>query len=311
MVGPVPPGNCTAVTEFVFLAFPGQLWLQALHFTGMMLFFAATVTGNLLILKAIRGDARLHTPMYFFLESLSIIELSYAATIFPQMLVNSLQERKSITFRGCGAQMFFFIGLGSADCFLLVVMAYDRYVAICHPLHYMLRMTRRFCLGLVALSLALGGLLSLQIAALIFYLPFCGSNGVNHFFCDVNPVLKLASTDTRPAEIAQFAVSVLVLAVPFLVICISYVYIITTILRIHSAEGRRRTFHTCSSHLMVVLLQYSSCGVVYLHPKGIWSDKLDRQFSLVYTVVNPILNPLIYSLRNKELKQAIVKVIRR
>ncbi|XP_067406804.1 olfactory receptor 10W1-like [Emydura macquarii macquarii] len=309
--GLISPGNCTVVTEFMFLAFPTRLGLQALHFTGISLVFAATVAGNLLILVAIQGDTRLHTPMYLFLEGLSVIELSYVATIFPQMLVNALQERKSITFGGCGAQMFFFIGLGSSDCFLLVAMAYDRYVAICRPLHYTRLMTRQLCLGLVAASLALGGLLSLQIAVLIFRLPFCGSNMVNHFLCDVNQVLKLASTDTHSEAMAQFIASVLVVALPFLLICVSYIYIINTILSIHSAEGRRRTFQTCSSHLMVVLLQYSSCGLVYLHPKGSWSDKLDQLISLGYIFGSPIFNPLIYSLRNKELKEAIAKVIRR
>nr|XP_032631785.1 olfactory receptor 10W1-like [Chelonoidis abingdonii] len=305
------PGNHTVVMEFVFLAFPTYPDLQTLLFMGISLVFTAAVTGNLLILAAIREDSCLHTPMYFFLECLSIIELGYTAAIFPQMLVNALQERKRISFGGCGAQMFFFLGLGSSDCFLLVAMAYDRYVAICHPLHYTLIMTRQLCLWLVAASLALGGLLSLQITVLIFRLPFYGSNGVNHFLCDVNQVLKLARTDTRSEEIAQFIASVLIVILPFLLICVSYVYIITTILRIRSAEGRHRAFHTCSSHLMVVLLQYGCLSLVYLHPKGSWSDELDRLISLGYTFGSPIFNPLIYSLRNKELKEAIAKVFRR
>ncbi|CAM2115178.1 unnamed protein product [Caretta caretta] len=193
----MPPGNCTVVTEFIFLAFPTHPDLQTLFFMSISLVFTATVTRNLLILVAIRGDACLHTPMYFFLEGLSIVELGYAAAIFPQMLVNALQERKRISFGGCGAQVFFFLGLGSSDCFLLVAIAYDRYVAICHPLHYLLIMTWRLCLWLVATSLALRGLLSLLIVGLIFHLPFYDSNGVNHFLWVVNQVLKLAKTDTH------------------------------------------------------------------------------------------------------------------
>ncbi|XP_062974449.1 olfactory receptor 10V1-like [Elgaria multicarinata webbii] len=302
------PGNHSAVTEFVFLAFPNSRQVQALVFIAMLLVYIANFLGNLLIIVAIWEDPHLHTPMYFFLWSLSITEFCFTTSVVPQMLVNVLQEKKSITVAGCGAQMFFFIALGSTDSFLLVAMAYDRYVAICHPLHYTHIMTWQRCIWLVAASLALGGLLSMEIAVLIFHLPFNGANQIEHFFCDVNQLLTLASANTDFEEIAQFVGSILILSLPFLFIAASYICIIRTILQIPSTKGRLQTFNTCSSHLMVVLLQYGCGSLVYLHPKSRQFDKMDRLLSLVYTFGSPILNPIIYSLRNKELKDAIRKL---
>ncbi|XP_077175182.1 olfactory receptor 10Q1-like [Paroedura picta] len=302
------PGNHSSVTEFEFLAFPINIQLQVLAFIGMLLVYIAIILGNLLILVAICGQPRLHTPMYFFLGSLAIMELCYTTSVVPQMLVNSLQERKNISIRGCGTQMFFFIALGSADSFLLVVMAYDRYVAICQPLHYTHIMTRQRCAWLVAISLIFGGLMSMEIAVLIFRLPFNGSNKIEHFICDVNQLLKLASANTDFEEIAQFVGSIFILSVPFLLITVSYICIIKTILNIPSTKGQIQTFNTCSSHLMVVLLQYGCGSLVYLHPKSRTFDKMDHLLSLVYIFGTPILNPVIYSLRNKELKDAIRKL---
>ncbi|XP_054826009.1 olfactory receptor 10V1-like [Eublepharis macularius] len=302
------PGNHSAVMEFVFLAFPINTHQQVLVFIGMFLIYIAIILGNLLILVAVCGEPHLHTPMYFFLGSLSVMELCYTTSVVPQMLVNILQERKSITTWGCGTQMFFFIALGSADSFLLVVMAYDRYVAICQPLHYAHVMTWQRCTWLVAISLILGGLMSMEIVILIFHLPFNGSNKIEHFFCDVNQLLKLASADTSFEEIAQFVGSIFILTVPFLLIAVSYICIIMTVLQIPSTKGRIQTFNTCSSHLMVVLLQYGCGSLVYLHPKSRSFDKMDRLLSLVYIFGTPILNPIIYSLRNKELKDTIRKL---
>ncbi|XP_044276688.1 olfactory receptor 10Q1-like [Varanus komodoensis] len=302
-------GNHSVVTEFVFLAFPNNRLIQALVFTAMLLVYIANVLGNLLIIVAIWEHPSLHTPMYFFLWSLSITELCFTTSVIPHMLVNILQEEKSITVGGCGVQMFIFIALGSTDSFLLVAMAYDRYVAICHPLHYAHILTWQRCVWLVAMALALGVLLSMEIAVLIFHLPFNGSNQIEHFFCDVNQLLKLASTRTDSEEIAQFAGSVLILSVPFLLIAVSYICIIRTILQIPSAKGRVQTFNTCSSHLIVVLLQYGCGSLVYLHPKSRQFDKMDQLLSLVYIFGIPILNPVVYSLRNKELKDAVRKLV--
>lgn len=303
-------GNCTAVLDFMLLAFPTQPEYQILLFLGISVIYAAIITGNVLIMVAIWGNPHLHTPMYFFLGNLSVVELCYTAAVVPQMLLTSLQERKSITFRSCCAQMFFFIGLGSADCFLLAIMAYDRYVAICKPLYYTLIMTQQLCIQLVAASLLIGFLISFILVWLVFHLPFCGEHGIEHFFCDVPPVSKLTSNKTKLDEAGVFLTGITAIAVPFILICASYLFIAVTVLRIHSADSRRKTISTCSSHLAVVALQYGCCSFMYLRPSSSFSPKQDQMLSMVYTLGTPLLNPIIYSLRNREMKVALRKVIR-
>ncbi|KAL1787611.1 olfactory receptor 10Q1-like, partial [Sigmodon hispidus] len=252
----------------------------------------------------------LRTPMYFFLCNLSLLEICYTTDVVPVMLSNIFGARKPISLAGCGTQMFFFLTLGGMDCFLLAIMAYDRYVAICHPLHYTLIMTRNLCVQMVLGSLSLALFLSLQLTALIFTLPFCGHHReINHFLCDVPPVLRLACADTHVHQAVLYVVGILVLTVPFLLICISYVFIASTILRMRSAEGRQRAFSTCSSHLTVVLIQYGCCSLVYLRPRSSTSEDEDRQIALVYTFVTPLLNPLIYTLRNKDVKGLLHQVL--
>lgn len=301
--------NCTPVLNFMFLAFPTQVEHQILLCLGISLVYATITTGNLLIMVAIWLDSHLHTPMYFFLGTLSIVELCYTAAVVPQILLTSWQEKKFIAFRSCGAQMFFFIGLGSADCFLLAIMAYDRYVAICRPLRYTLIMTQQQCIQLVAASLLIGFLISLMLVGLVFHLPFCGMHGIEHFFCDVPPVLQLASSKTRFDEIGVFLSGLLAIAVPFILICTSYVFIAVAVLQIHSADGRRKTISTCSSHLVVVVLQYGCCSFMYLRPSSSFSPKQDQMLSMVYTLGTPLLNPIIYSLRNRDMKAALRKII--
>ncbi|XP_060118401.1 olfactory receptor 10W1-like [Heteronotia binoei] len=303
------PENCTAMLDFILLAFPIQLELEILLFLGISLVYAIITTGNVLIMLAIWGDPHLHTPMYFFLGTLSVVELSYTAVVVPQMLVTSLQERKFITFMRCSTQMFFFIGFGSADCFLLAVMAYDRYIAICKPLRYTLIMTQHICTQLVAASLLIGFLISLMLVGLVFHLPFCGEHGIKHFFCDVPPILQLTSNKTKLDEVGVFFSGILAIAVPFILICTSYLFIAVTVLRIHSTEARRKTISTCSSHLAVVALQYGCCSFMYLRPSSSFSPKQDQMLSMVYTLGTPLFNPIIYTLRNREVKAALRKVI--
>uniref|UniRef100_F7AJ17 Olfactory receptor n=1 Tax=Monodelphis domestica TaxID=13616 RepID=F7AJ17_MONDO len=292
-------------TEFVFQVFTNSPTIQALLFCFFLLLYVMILCGNTAIVWAVFTHSSLHTPMYFFLSNLSFLEICYTTTLVPLMLSNIFDNRKPIPLAGCGVQMFFFVTLGGTDCFLLAVMAYDRYVAICHPLHYTLIMTQRLCIQMVVGSLSLALFL---LTALIFTLPFCGHRReINHFLCDVPPVLRLACADTRVHQAVLYVVGILVLTVPFLLICISYVFITTTILRIRSAEGRRRAFSTCSSHLTVVLLQYGCCSLVYLRPRSSTSEDEDRQIALVYTFVTPLLNPLIYTLRNKDVKGALKK----
>ncbi|XP_074083820.1 olfactory receptor 10Q1-like [Macrotis lagotis] len=303
--------NQSGPTEFVFRMFATSPRIQTLLFLLFFLLYTMILCGNTAIIWVVCTHTSLHTPMYFFLSNLSFLEICYTTTVVPLMLSNIVGDQKPIPLAGCGAQMFFFVTLGSTDCFLLAVMAYDRYVAICHPLHYTLIMTQKLCTQMVVGSLGLAIFLSLQLTALIFTLPFCGHRReINHFLCDVPPVLRLACADTQIHQAVLYVVGILVLTVPFLLICISYVFITTTILQIRSAEGRRRAFSTCSSHLTVVLLQYGCCSLVYLRPRSSTSEDEDRQIALVYTFVTPLLNPLIYTLRNKDVKGALKKSMR-
>ncbi|XP_004645909.1 olfactory receptor 10Q1-like [Octodon degus] len=301
------PGlNQSGPTEFVFRVLTAAPELQVLLFLLFLLLYLLILCGNAAIIWAVSTHSALHSPMYFLLGSLSSLEICYTSVVVPPMLSNIFGAQKPVPVAGCGAQMFFFLTLGSTDCFLLAVMAYDRYVAICHPLHYVLIVTRKLCVQMVVGSVGLAVSLCLPLTALVFSLPFCGRRReINHFLCDVPPVLRLACADTRVHQAVLYVVGILVLTVPFLLICVSYGFIAVAILRIRSAEGRRRAFSTCSSHLTVVLLQYGCCSLVYLRPRSSTSEDQDRHLALVYTFVTPLLNPLIYTLRNKEVKGAL------
>ncbi|KAK1335812.1 hypothetical protein QTO34_003607 [Cnephaeus nilssonii] len=305
-----PVLNQSGTTEFVFRVFTAVPEFQALLFLLFLLLYLMILCGNTAIIWAVCTHSSLRTPMYFFLSNLSFIEISYTTVVVPLMLSNIFGARKPISLAGCGAQMFFFLTLGGADCFLLAIMAYDRYVAICHPLHYTLIMTQKLCIQMVGCAVGLALYLSLQLTSLIFTLPFCGRlREINHFLCDVPPVLRLACADIHVHQAVLYVVSILVLTVPFILISVSYMFITLAILRIRSAEGRRRAFSTCSSHLTVVLLQYGFCALVYLRPQSSSSVDEDRQFALIYTFVTPLLNPLIYTLRNKDVKDSLKKAI--
>ncbi|XP_054419641.1 olfactory receptor 10W1 [Pteronotus mesoamericanus] len=304
-------GNCSVLMEFVFLAYPSHPGLRVLSFLGVSLVYALIISGNVLIVVAIQTEARLHTPMYYFLGSLSGIEICYTAVVVPHILANILQSEKTITLLGCATQMIFFIGLGSADCFLLAVMAYDRYVAICHPLRYPLIITLTLCVCSVVASVVIGLFLSLQLVAFIFSLPFCQTRGIKHFFCDAPPVMHLVCANSHIHEQSVLVAATLAIAMPFLLIATSYTFIVAAVLKIHSPVGRRRAFSTCSSHLTVVLLQYGCCAFMYLRPSSSYYPKQDQFISLVYTLGTPLLNPFIYTLRNSEMKATIWRVLTR
>ncbi|XP_045871737.1 olfactory receptor 10W1-like [Meles meles] len=304
-------GNHSLLMEFVFLAYPSQPELCVLSFLGVSLVYTLIITGNVLIIVAIQTEARLHTPMYYFLGSLSGVETCYTAVVVPHILANTLQSEKTITLLGCATQMIFFIGLGSADCFLLATMAYDMYVAICHPLQYPLTMTLTLCVRLVVASVGIGLFLSTQLVAFIFSLPFCQARSIQHFFCDIPPVMRLVCANSHIHEHSVLVAATLAIAVPFFFIATSYVFIVAAVLKIHSAAGRHRAFSTCSSHLSVVLLQYGCCAFVYLCPSSSYYPKQDQFISLVYTLGTPLLNPLIYTLRNSEMKGTLGKILTR
>ncbi|XP_077675401.1 olfactory receptor 10V1 [Eretmochelys imbricata] len=304
--------NQTGLIQFHFHLLSTLPEIQLLIFLAFLLMYLLSLCGNAAVALTVCTDRSLHTPMYFFLANLAVLEICYSSVIAPLALVNLVSGRKAtISLAGCGTQMFFFVFVGGADCILLAVMAYDRYVAICHPLRYTLLMNGKVCACLIAGSLVLGFLLSLQLTILIFHLPFCTAKEINHFFCDIPAVLRLACTNTHVHQAALFFVSVTVLTIPFLLICLSYIFIMAAILQIHSAAGRCHTFSTCSSHLTVVLLQYGCCSFIYLQPNSSYSLEQGWVVSVIYTFVTPVLNPLIYSMRNKELKDALSRVLRR
>ncbi|XP_059587785.1 olfactory receptor 11A1-like [Alligator mississippiensis] len=303
-------GNQTSVTKFILLGFEILPELQILLFLLFFILYIATMVGNILIIVLIIAVQHLHTPMYFFLGNLSCLETCYTCTLLPKMLASFLTGDRTISFSGCFMQFFVFGMLIVTECCLLSVMSYDRYLAVCKPLHYAAFMTDRFCFNLAAGSWISGFLVVSTVYLFMLQLRFCGPNQVDHFFCDYLPVIKLSCSDTFEVELVVFSLGCIVLLPPFLLTLVSYVYIITTIVRIPSTTGRQKAFSTCSSHIMVVTIFYGSVTIVYMFPRTNTLRALNKIFSLFYTVLTPLANPLIYSLRNKEVKEAVQKVVR-
>ncbi|XP_025235572.1 olfactory receptor 2A1/2A42-like [Theropithecus gelada] len=301
--------NQTMVTELLLLGFPLDPRIQMLLFGLFSLFYVFTLLGNGTILGLISLDSRLHTPMYFFLSHLAVVNITYACNTVPQMLVNLLHPAKPISFAGCMMQTFLFLSFGHSECLLLVVMSYDRYVAICHPLQYSVIMTWRVCITLAITSWTCGSLLALVHVVLILRLPFCGPYEINHFFCEILSVLRLACADTWLNQVVIFAACVFILVGPLCLVLVSYSCTLVAILRIQSGEGRRKAFSTCSSHLCVVRLFFGSAIVMYMAPKSRHPEELQKVLFLFYSFFNPMLNPLIYSLRNIEVKGALRRAL--
>ncbi|XP_008822587.1 olfactory receptor 1L6-like [Nannospalax galili] len=304
-------GNQSHITEFLLLGLtrdPKQwVWL----FASFLAMYLVNVVGNSVIIAAIRGDAHLHTPMYFFLSNLSLVDICFTTVIVPQMLLNLLTQKKTILFAQCLTQMYFFVAFGITDSFLLAAMAVDRYVAICNPLHYTTTMSPRRCHLLVIASWVVSHLHSLTHTVLMGHLSFCGLNIIHHFFCDVQPLLTLSCSDTSINELLAFTEGSFVIMSPFIFIIVSYVYIAHTVLKVPSGRGRHKVFSTCGSHLTVVALFYGTIISVYIRPSSTYSVTKDRVVTIIYTVVTPMLNPFIYSLRNRDMKQALKKLVRR
>ncbi|XP_002921875.2 olfactory receptor 2A12 [Ailuropoda melanoleuca] len=298
-------GNQAWITEVILLGFQVDPKLEVFLFGFFLLFYTLTLVENGLILGLIWLDCRLHTPMYFFLSNLAIIDMSFASSIVPKMLANLIMQTKTISFAPCLLQTFLYLALAVTECMSLIVMSYDRYVAICHPLHYTVIMSWRVCTILAATCWTFSFLLALVHITLILRLPFCGPQKINHFLCQILSVLKLACADTRLNQIVLFAASVFVLVVPLCLVLMSYMHILFAILRIQSGEGRRKAFSTCSSHLCVVGLFFGSAIVMYMAPKSSYSQEQRKILSLFYSLFNPMLNPLIYSLRNTEVMGAL------
>ena len=304
-------GNQSHITEFLLLGLTSDPKQQVWLFASFLAMYLVNVGGNSVIIAAIRGDAHLHTTMYFFLSNLSLVDICFTTVIVPQILVNMLTQRKAILFAQCLAQMYFFVAFGITDSFLLAAMALDRYVAICHPLRYTTTMNPRRCFQLVTASWLVSHLHSLTHTILMARLSFCGPNVIHHFFCDVQPLLTLSCSDTSLNELLAFTEGSFVIMSPFIFITVSYVYITRAVLRVPSGRGRYKVFSTCGSHLMVVTLFYGTVISVYIRPSSTYSVMKDRVITVIYTVVIPMLNPFIYSLRNKDMKQAMKKLRRK
>ncbi|KAJ1168210.1 hypothetical protein NDU88_000159 [Pleurodeles waltl] len=297
--------NCSSAAVFLLLGFSELPGLQLLLFLLFFSLYALALLGNVGMILVICTSPRLRTPMYFFLLNLSLLDICYSSDISPQMLVHLLAEEKSISFSGCAAQMYIFVLLGTSEALLLAVMAYDRFVAICSPLRYMLTMTSGLCARLVSAAFGVGAVQSLVQTSLTFQLPFCHSNKINHFFCDVPPLLKASSADVHLNELVLFLLASLTTVTSILIILVSYIYIISAILKMRPTTGRQRTFSTCSSHLTVVCLFYGTIFFMYFRPPSTSFRGKDQVVSVVYTAVIPALNPLIYSLRNKKVMEAL------
>ncbi|XP_025784386.1 olfactory receptor 5M11 [Puma concolor] len=302
--------NASAITEFILLGLTDRPELQLLLFVLFLVLYLVTLSGNLGMMLLIRLDSRLHTPMYFFLTNLAFVDLCYTSNATPQMLTNFLSEKKTITFVGCFTQCYIFIALLLTEFYMLAAMAYDRYVAICNPLRYSMKMSRRICLCLATLPYVYGFSDGLFQAILTFRLNFCRSNVINHFYCADPPLIKLSCSDTYVKEHAMLVSAGFNLSNSLCIILVSYAFIIGAILRIKSAEGRCKAFSTCGSHMMAVTLFYGTLFCMYVRPPTDKTVEESKIIAVFYTFVSPVLNPLIYSLRNKDVKQALKNVLR-
>ncbi|XP_055252856.1 olfactory receptor 8H1-like [Moschus berezovskii] len=303
--------NITQVSDFILMGLTDSAEIRLVLFTLFLLMYLITVLGNVGMILIIRLDPQLHTPMYFFLRHLSFLDLSYSSVITPKTLDNLLTSKKNISYLNCFTQMYFFVFLGATECFLLSSMAYDRYGAICNPLHYQVVMSTRRCCSLVFGSYLIGFMDTSVNVLCLSRLHFCNSKIIYHFFCDGPAILALSCSDTHDIEIIIFISAGSTLVVSLITISVSYVSILSTILKITSTSGKRKAFSTCASHLLAVTIFYCTMIFTYLKPSKSYSLGKDQVASVFYTIVIPMLNPLIYSLRNKEVKNALNRVIKK
>ncbi|PNJ75409.1 OR10G8 isoform 2 [Pongo abelii] len=299
--------NTSLVTAFILTGLPHAPALDAPLFGVFLVVYVLTVLGNLLILLVIRVDSHLHTPMYYFLTNLSFIDMWFSTVTVPKMLMTLVSPSgRAISFHSCVAQLYFFHFLGGTECFLYTVMSYDRYLAISYPLRYTRMMSGCSCALLATSTWLSGSLHSAVQTILTFHLPYCGPNRIQHYLCDAPPILKLACADTLATEIVIFVTVGIVASGCFLLIVLSYVSIVCSILRIHTSEGRHRAFQTCASHCIMVLCFFGPGLFIYLRPGS--GKAVDGVVAVFYTVLTPLLNPVVYTLRNKEVKKALLKL---
>ncbi|XP_014381599.1 olfactory receptor 13G1-like [Alligator sinensis] len=302
--------NHTTVSEFIMTGLFEYPHLQGLFFGVILCLFMAAIQGNSLIILAIALHPPLHKPMYFFIANLALIDIICTSCVLPKMMQNLILGKKTISFSGCMAQLFTFTYSTSTELMLLTAMAFDRYMAICHPLHYAVVMTKNVCITIASCIWAVGAFNSIVNTLLMLRLEFCGSNLIQHFFCEIPAVLAISCSSTYLNEVMDFMADIFLAMGNFLLIIVSYGFIIRSILKIQGSEGKERAFSTCSSHLVVVGLYYSTVIYTYVQPPSSYSmDKNKMVVAVLYTLVTPVLNPLIYSLRNKEVKVAFRKIL--
>ncbi|XP_057606561.1 olfactory receptor 478-like [Hippopotamus amphibius kiboko] len=304
-------GNHTAVTGFILLGLTNDPILRVILFMIILCIYLVTICGNLSTIILIRSSSQLHHPMYFFLSHLAFADIGYSSSVTPNMLINFLVERNTISYPACAIQLGSGAFFGSTECFLLAAMAYDRFMAICNPLLYSTEMSTQVCVQLLTVAYV-GGLLNACSFTISFYsLLFCGRNRVNHFFCDFAPLVELSCSDISIPTVVPSFILGSIIVVTVIVIAVSYIYILITILKMHSTEGRHKAFSTCTSHLTAVTLYYGTITFIYVMPKSSYSTDQNKVVSVFYMVVIPMLNPLIYSLRNNDIKGALKKKFRR
>uniref|UniRef100_A0A8C3YI02 Olfactory receptor n=1 Tax=Catagonus wagneri TaxID=51154 RepID=A0A8C3YI02_9CETA len=301
--------NESTQENFVLLGFSDRPHLERILFVIILIAYLLTLVGNTAIILVFRLDPHLHTPMYFFLTHLSFLDLSFTTSSIPQLLYNLSGPDKTISYTGCAIQLFLFLGLGGVECLLLAVMAYDRFVAICKPLRYMVIMSPRLCLGLVLVSWGCGVANSLAMSPVTLLLPRCGRRSVDHFLCEMPALIRMACVNTAAIEGTVFVLAVGIVLSPLVFILVSYGYIVRAVLLIQSASGRQKAFNTCGSHLTVVSLFYGNIIYMYMQPGNSSSQDQGKFLTLFYNIVTPLLNPLIYTLRNKEVKGALGRLL--
>ncbi|KAM8920991.1 olfactory receptor 5AP2-like [Pelodytes ibericus] len=299
--------NQTIASRFILLGLTDVPHLQGVLFFLFLVMYVITLSGNLLLIIVVRINSKLQTPMYFFLSNLSVIDMCFSSTIVPHILKNMVSRDRSISLLGCATQMYVSLALGSTECFIMAVMAYDRYAAICKPLHYNVIMNKSLCVWMAAGSWTVSFLESAFYVVLTFQLPFCRSHQVNHFFCEMPHFFRLSCRDTWLNEVAMYIGAAIIVMCTFCLTLVSYICIISTILKIRSTEGRHKVFSTCASHLTAVSLYYCTIMLMYQRPRSTYSPERDRAVPILYTAVTPMLNPIIYSMRNKDVKGTIAK----
>ncbi|KAM6158032.1 olfactory receptor 5L1-like [Rhynchocyon petersi] len=299
--------NCTVVTEFILLGLSEIPELKVFLLLLFLVIYGITIMGNLGMITVIQISSQLHTPMYFFLSHLSFVDLCYSTIIVPKVLDNIVNKDKAISFLGCMVQFYLFCTYAITEVILLAVMAYDRFVAVCKPLLYLVIMSQKLCVQLVSGCYLCGAVCSLTHLCLVLEIPSYRSNVVNHFFCDLPPLLSLACSDVSMNELIVYIVATVNEIITIVVIFTSYLFILVTILRMHSAEGRRKAFSTCASHLTAIVVFHGTILFIYCRPSSSNSLDTDKVATVFYTIVIPMLNPLIYSLRNKDVKEALKK----